>query len=460
MKSLEKQLAFALALSLALVFAAFWWVMTYTIHALTERYIVTRLEHDAETLLNNLQFRDGQWQLTANAAEAIYQRPRSGHYYLIRSRTAGRVADKASTSLGDYALYAPLSGPEQRWVYETRALDSPDVLVLRIAFERNGEPGYLYVAEDHSPIQASLRTFDGVFALFSLLGLGLLLALQRRILKRSFATLKPVKQALADIQAGHQVAIQAQVPSEIEPLVNTLNQALSQLQARLERSRQATGNLAHALKSPLNLIYQGLDDAQLQAHPALQQALQQQAQRLHDLIERELSEARTAGRGMVLKAFRFPQDLQDLIDSMQQLYQDKHLIVESEMAVSESVPFDREDLFELIGNLLDNACKWARQRVRLIVKLQANEWVLQLEDDGTGVAPEQMRAIQNRGMRLDESQPGHGLGLSIVRQIVQAYGGSLHFSRAQAFTLDRSALGGLQVTVRLPLNEREDAAQK
>jgi len=451
MRSLEKQLGYTLTLTLAGLFVVFWWVTTYTIHELTERYIVTRLEHDSDTLLRHLKLEDGQWHLSENAAEAIYLRPHSGHYYLIKSRPPSRIANLLSPSLDGFSLYTPIT-ENQSSVYETNMPDSSHTLVLRVPFERDGEYGYLFVAEDHSPIQNSLRTFDVLFALFSLMGLLVLLWSQRRILKRGFDSLNPVKQALNEIQSGKQVAIQAEVPQEIAPLVETLNQAMSQLHARLERSRMATGNLAHALKSPLNLIYQFLEDERIKAHPQLQGSLQEQAERILNLIDRELSQARMAGSGVALQAFQFPQDLQDLINTMRQLYRDKAIEFEMDCQIEDSLPFDREDLFELLGNLLDNACKWCQSRVRISVETEQAWLVIHIEDDGQGVAQKDIDLMKNRGIRLDESQPGHGLGLSIVHEIVKAYDGQIAFTQKQSFQTHQPPLSGLQVTIRLPLH--------
>ncbi|MBD3777257.1 MAG: sensor histidine kinase [Thiotrichales bacterium] len=452
MQSLQKQLTFGLTLSLAAIFVVFWWATTYTIHQLTERYIVTRLEHDAETLIKHLSLENGRWQMTENAAEVIYQRPLSGHYYLVKSDNP-MIGALSSPSLEDFPLYSPIGALASP--YETRAPGNTDALVLHTRFVVNGQEGHLFVAEDHTPIQQALRWFDAMFALFSLFGLVLLLWSQRKILQRGFDTLQPVRAALSEVQQGKQVSIHAQVPTEIMPLVEALNQALSQLHARLERSRQATGNLAHALKSPLNLIYQLLDDTRLQAHPDLRQGLQEQAQRMLDLIERELGQARTAGSGMVLNAFRFPDDLDDLIHTLQLLYRDKAIRFECHVALQDATPFDREDMFELLGNLLDNAAKWSRAHIRIVVKeavfKQQPGLLIQIEDDGAGVSAADVLAMQQRGTRLDESQPGHGLGLSIVAQVAAAYGGEVKYGSGERWLPHEAALSGLQVTVRLPL---------
>ncbi|WP_178861290.1 sensor histidine kinase [Thiomicrorhabdus cannonii] len=452
MQSLQKQLTYGLTLSLAAIFVVFWWVTTYTIHQLTERYIVTRLEHDAETLIKHLSLENGRWQMGENAAEVIYQRPLSGHYYLVKSDNP-LIASLSSPSMGDFPLYSPINSPAGS--YETRAPGDTEALVLHTRFNVHGYEGHLFVAEDHTPIRQALRWFDGIFALFSLLGLILLLWSQRKILQRGFDTLQPVRAALGEVQQGKEVSIHTEVPAEIMPLVETLNQALSQLHARLARSRQATGNLAHALKSPLNLIYQLLDDTRLQAHPELQQRLQEQAKRVLDLIERELGLARTAGSGMVLNAFRFPDDLDDLLQTLQSLYRDKSLRFECHVALQEATPFDREDMFELLGNLLDNAAKWSRTHIRIVVKQalfnQQPCLLMQIEDDGSGVSAADVLAMQQRGARLDESQPGHGLGLSIVAQVVAAYGGEVKYGSGERWLPHEAALSGLQVTVRLPL---------
>ncbi|WP_127470384.1 sensor histidine kinase [Thiomicrorhabdus aquaedulcis] len=478
MQSLETQLRNALSVSLLALFLLFWWVTTYSIHQLIEQYVVTRLSHDAEILQRQLTLQNGQWSWDQNSNEVIYQRPQSGHYFWVTTVNADAsvpLASLSSPSLSDFSLFAPTDS-QHAAVYETMGPKDKMVLVYRAAFAMtdavSGQKAdaYLFVVEDHSPIQNILRQFDWLFGLFSLLGLLGLWWLQKRILKRSFASLQPVRHSLNQVLAGEVASINHQVPKEIAPLVSTLNHVLGQLQSRLERSRQATGNLAHALKSPLNVLYQFLDDPHMNANPALKTVLLEQAKRMEVLIERELSKARTAGRGLSLQTFHFSDDLRDLLASLKQLHIDKiieYQVVEFDF---EGLDFDREDLFELLGNVLDNASKWCQSRVRVLVVLEPMEQINQMnqinppglvnapairlvvEDDGQGVSADDMLLMQQRGTRLDESQPGHGLGLSIAADIAKAYGGRLEFSQHRVFIAQVAPLSGLQVSVILPMS--------
>lgn len=477
MQSLETQLRNALSVSLLALFLLFWWVTTYSIHQLIEQYVVTRLSHDAEILQRQLTLQNGQWSWDQNSNEVIYQRPQSGHYFWVTAASLSPSPSNslASPSLQDFALFTPVD-PLHPAVYETMGPKDKMVLVYRATFSVTDtasgqtQAAYLFVVEDHSPIQNILRQFDWLFGLFSLLGLLGLWWLQKRILKRSFASLQPVRHSLNQVLAGEVASINHQVPKEIAPLVSTLNHVLGQLQSRLERSRQATGNLAHALKSPLNVLYQFLDDPHMNANPALKTVLLEQTKRMEVLIERELSKARTAGRGLSLQTFHFNDDLRDLLASLKQLHIDKiieYQVVEFDF---EGLDFDREDLFELLGNVLDNASKWCQNRVRVLAVLEpmeTNDTMNQInqpglvntpairlvvEDDGQGVSADDMLLMQQRGTRLDESQPGHGLGLSIAADIAKAYGGCLEFSQHRVFIAQVAPLSGLQVSVILPMS--------
>jgi signal transduction histidine kinase len=468
MKSLETQLRNALSISLLALFLLFWWVTTYSIHQLIEQYVVTRLSHDAEILQRQLSLQNGQWQWDQNSNEVIYQRPQSGHYFWVTAASLSPSPSPshslASPSLQDFALFTPVD-PLHPAVYETMGPKDKMVLVYRAAFSVTDtasgqtQAAYLFVVEDHSPIQNILRQFDWLFGLFSLLGLLGLWWLQKRILKRSFASLQPVRHSLNQVLAGEVASINHQVPKEIAPLVSTLNHVLAQLQSRLERSRQATGNLAHALKSPLNVLYQFLDDPHINANPELKTVLIEQAKRMEVLIERELAKARTAGCGLSLQSFHFTDDLRDLLASLKQLHIDKNIDYQVVEFSFNALDFDREDMFELLGNVLDNASKWCQGRVRVLAILEpatpglvdVTALRLVVEDDGKGVSADDMLLMQQRGARLDESQPGHGLGLSIAADIAKAYGGRLEFSQHRIFSADVTPLSGLQVSLVLPM---------
>jgi signal transduction histidine kinase len=264
--------------------------------------------------------------------------------------------------------------------------------------------------------------------------------IQRWILRRGFRAVDRVREQLHDVSEGQRERLEFMGPVEIRPLSVEINRLLDQVRQRLQRSRQALGNLAHALKSPLTLLTRELDSLPLRASD--RERISAQLERVGQLVERELKRARFAGEGGGQR-FEPAEDVPDLVEALRQLHRGRGLSIEIGRLDAGRLPFDREDMFELLGNLLDNACKWARQRV-IVEIVREDVVVFRVRDDGPGISVEDRARPLRRGTRLDEQEPGHGLGLAIVRELVEGYRGSL--------TLDEAAgLGGLEVRVVLPL---------
>lgn len=437
MKSLQSQLSLSLSLGLVVLFGLFWGVMSYSVHHLAEEYIVMRLNHDTENLKKALYVDEQQRvQVDLDEVDPIFLRPESGHYFVVKRPNGEPIR---SPSLQDHPFYVKSLGSESLKVYETHGSISDYVMVRVSSWSIDDQPIELALVEDHAQIEQMVFFLDWVFGFLSLLGLAAIWFWQQAILKRGFSGLQPMREALET--APHLgVPKDIQVPSEIEPLVSSLNQTLAQLHERLARSRQRTGNLAHSLKTPLNLIYQQLESNDLPAE--LRQSLSEQAQRINQLIDRELKKARLAGGEMHAQTFDFQQDLQDLIDGLQKLYREKNIDYLIQCSLQDSALVDREDGFELLGNLIDNASKWCHQQVRVVIKNQQDDLIIVVEDDGVGVDQSGLQLLKERGKRLDETQPGYGLGLSIVDDVVQIYQGQ--------WQLEHSKLGGLKVSVQLP----------
>ncbi len=193
------------------------------------------------------------------------------------------------------------------------------------------------------------------------------------------------------------------------------------------------------MKTPLTLLNQLADDERLQAHPELHRAVRTQLDALQRITERELKRARLAGAGRSGEHVALVAELDALVDTLRRIYRDKGLEFVVQVTEGAQFPGDREDLLELLGNLLDNACKWARHQVRVTVD-SGTELLLRIEDDGPGCAPQTLEHLVQRGVRDDERTAGHGLGLSIVQEIVGQYGGRLSFGRSET-------LGGFSVEV-------------
>ena len=211
---------------------------------------------------------------------------------------------------------------------------------------------------------------------------------------------------------------------------------------RLERSRNALGNLAHALKGPLNLLVHYFDCDEDPANPTQKKQAKTQVERIRQLMERELKHARLVGRGSHAHLFNPHTELPDLVRVLLQVHRGKSLEINTHADKGAPAFGDREDMLELLGNLLDNACKWATSNVSCSLSGEERIRIL-VEDDGDGLSDTDIERLTQRGTRLDETIEGHGLGLAISKDIVKLYNGRIHFGRS-------TELGGLQVQIILP----------
>jgi len=235
------------------------------------------------------------------------------------------------------------------------------------------------------------------------------------------------------------------VPAEIWPFVRRLNRLFEELQQRIQRSRRAMGNLAHALKTPLSRLYQLSDEAAIAADPRLQKEVQQTLGRIGALIDSELKRARLVGTTLLQERTELKPLLEELLDVLNKIYRDQDLDFELRVMPGAVLRADPEDMVELLGNLLDNAAKWAASRVLVSVEDTTPGWLrIRVADDGPGVDKTLQDRLFQRGIRLDELQtPGHGLGLAIVKEIINQYGARIEALRSPE-------LGGLEVRVEFP----------
>jgi signal transduction histidine kinase len=433
MRSLQARLGLGLAASLALLVVAQWVLVTYAVRHLAENYVISRLEHDAEALLGALAFDPtGAPVLDGARVGPVYQTPFSGHYY----RVATGVHELRSRSLWDEDL---AGGAAER--QRTEGPQAQPLLALTGSYEKQGHAVEITVAEDLTAIEQGLAGFRALYTVASLLALLLLLGGQFLAVRRGLAPLEAVRRELWRMERGEAARLDMPVPSEIAPLVREINRLTESLARRLERSRHALGNLAHALKGPLTLLTGLADAPALRAQPELRAQLLEQTAQLGARIERELKRARLAG-GAAAGRFVPAQEIPPLIEALRAMYRDKALEITCEIPPDVAYAGDRQDLLELIGNLLENACKWARSRVMLTAEARDGLRIL-VEDDGPGCPPAQLPELAARGTRLDESTPGHGLGLAIARDIVDGYGGNLHLGRSER-------LGGFAACAWLP----------
>lgn len=374
-------------------------------------------------------------QLDEQRLDPSYKRPFSGRYFRIdfadthwRSRS---LWDRDLTEPGSAGLQGELGeGPRgQR------------LLVYRADYRRFGQDVAITVALDYTPV---LARFDHVRWLGLALGAAALLVLllaQRYTVHRALGPLERVRRQIAQLQQGQRAELDRDVPEELEPLVAQANHLLGHTEDTLRRSRHALGNLGHALKTPLAVLVSLSQREALRAYPDLQATLVEQLQQIERRLARELGRARLAGEALPGAHFDCAEELPPLFATLQMIH-DRGLDLSWRAPDDLRLPWDREDLLELLGNLLDNACKWAVCRVSLTLEPEPTGYRLRVDDDGPGVAEARRQAVLGRGTRLDEQVDGHGLGLGIVRDIVESWQGRL--------TLEDSPLGGLRVAIWLP----------
>jgi signal transduction histidine kinase len=255
----------------------------------------------------------------------------------------------------------------------------------------------------------------------------------------AFRRLEPLREDVRSLSSGSEKPLSEDVPNEMLPLVKEVNHLLQLLSQRNQRTRNALGNLAHALKGPLNLLTGYFDRQVRDLNNEEPVQASQQLERVRLLIDRELKRARLSGERSINQKFNPKVDLPDLMDVLRKIYQARDLHIEA-IYKDECPPFgDREDILELLGNLLDNACKWAEGHVLCQISF-SDSLIAVIEDDGAGLDASDLQSLMQRGSRLDESVEGQGLGLAIVHDVVQLYQGEIEFDRSPQY-------GGLRVKV-------------
>ena len=434
MLSLHARISLWLLASILVLVGISWAVTSVAPLRFTETFVISRLEHDAESLLVGLQFNaDGKPVLAPNYVSSIYDRPYSGHYYVIQAGTY-RLR---SRSLWDADLPPAANSDGQASVSRIRGPDKKPLLVWSKTYHKAGRVISFQLAEDLGPLQEMLVTFRLRFALAMALLLVVLVVASRWIVRWGLKPLYKSAKECQQLQSGEISFLDERAPREIRPLVGEVNRLLALMRRRLERSRNATGNLAHTLKNPLALLSQLSERTQDPVRSGMQDAIN----KMNQSIDHELKRARLSGDTGAERLFEVLDELRALIQVMEKVHQDRNVVYQLEALKNVRYPGDRQDLLELFGNLLDNAGKWARHTIRITVEDMPGLSV-SIEDDGEGVDPAMLASLSQRGLRVDENVPGHGIGLSIVQEIVTEYGGDIEYSR--------SPLGGLCVKVSLP----------
>jgi signal transduction histidine kinase len=384
---------------------------------------------------------DGELQLRLQVGEPRFQQPLSGWYWQIDD---GAQLLRRSHSLWDASLPVALA-PGQ--LAAARDVVGPDGQPLRLLVRAITLPGadtpLLYaVAGDLREIQRDRQNFNRVLSLgLAVMFIGVIGAALVQI-RFGLEPLRRIGRALGAIRGGATARLEGDFPAEIAPLATELNALLDHNEALVERARTHVGNLAHGLKTPLSVL---TNEARRTEGP-LAELVGRQVALMRRQVDHHLARARAIATGSILGArTEVLPVLRDLERTLGRIYAERALAIE--LACPSELAFRgaRQDLEEMLGNLMDNSCKWAAARVTVRAEPAGDHLHIAIEDDGPGLPASRRAEVLERGRRLDEQVPGTGLGLAIVADLAQLYGGRL--------VLDTAAAGGLRALLSLPAAE-------
>jgi signal transduction histidine kinase len=381
---------------------------------------------------------DGTLRLRPQLGEPRFEQPLSGWYWQIGDADGPL---RRSASLWDESLpVLPVAGPAG----VTLDLVGPQGEPLRVLSRAIGLPGrerpFVYsVAGDRREIEAETARFNRLLVLgLATLLLGVVAAVLIQV-RFGLEPLRRIRRGLADIRIGQAKRLAGDYPEELRPLANELNALLDHNEAVVERARTHVGNLAHGLKTPIAV----LTNEASRSRGSLAALTLRQTALMRQQVDHHLARARAMATASVIGSrCDVAPVLADLQRTLARIYASRELAIEVACPPGAAFRGARQDLEEMLGNLLDNACKWARARVVATAETVDERLMIVVEDDGPGLPPERRSEVMQRGRRLDEQVPGSGLGLSIVVDIAELYGGAL--------SLHEAASGGLRARLELP----------
>jgi signal transduction histidine kinase len=440
--SLSRRLLVGAAVFIALALVAAAIVIGFVLHRFVQGQIDQRLDTQIVFLSSMLTATDeGFISLAGNADGPPFNRPARGWYWEVvgpRNILRSHSLEGASIEVPDFRRPpreerpAPAEGP------------GPGNAALHFRMQRvtvGRTSVTIVVSAPRSAVNGPLREAMTTLAIsLVVLGLALVLAIVLQV-RLGLRPLERLRQAVADVRTGRSERVPAEQPREILPLVAELNGLLEQNAANLERARRHVANLAHGLKTPLATLAIALSERGRDGASDLHSLVVLMERR----IRHHLGRARAAAlSGSTRAQTLIAPHIDDVGNALGKIYADKKIAFAQDVPRDLAVACEQQDFDEMAGNLLENAFRWARNKVEIHAQHDDRRFVaIVIEDDGPGLQPDQIPQVLRPGERIDESAPGFGFGLPITRELAELYGGEL--------SLDASVLGGLRVTLRLPL---------
>lgn len=402
--------------------------------------LAARLEAHIYTLLTAADVDgNGSLQLPSDLPDARFSQPGSGLYARL-SRSDNSIQWQSASLLG-MSLPNGLTTVPGEALFQDVEVDGQGLFLANFAVDWEEESGdevrYIFsVAESGRGYQAEVAAFRT--SLWSWLGgiaLALLLTLWA-VVAWGLRPLSRIAEDLTAIEEGRRERLSGEYPQELQGLTHNLNALIAREHARIQRYRHALGDLAHSLKTPLAVL-RGLPDAQ-----DSREEIHTQVDRMDQIIAYQLQRAATAGSGSLAMSLPLAESVLRLLKTLDKVYARKGIEAEADIADELRCFAEEGDLLEILGNILENAYKFADRRVKISAVEQAEYLLILVEDDGPGIEPERRDSVLNRGVRVDSQVEGQGIGLAVAHDILKAYGGALE--------IGDSTLGGAGMSLKLP----------
>ena len=449
MHSISRRMLLSVSIPLFLFFGVMMFVLDRGFQELSNRSLQQVLDAQMVTLIAAAELQpNGLYAPAAKQLEPALATPGTGLYAQIRSPRVGGIWKSPSVA-GETIDFGPPVRPGGRTFNRATERDGDEVAIESrgIQFSDDPETGQTLtfsVAVSLGPYEKELWRFRS--QLLEVFGglMALLLGTLALLLRWTLGPVRRLEREIHEVEEGRSETLGTGYPRELSGVANNLNALLVGERKRVSRYRDTLGNLAHSLKTPLAVMRSTMS---AEAAPS-NGALGSEIDRMSGIIEHQLKRAAASGGALLGQA---PVDVvavaSELRATLLKVYARKDLSIEIAVELESQFIGDRSDFVELLGNLLDNACKWCKSRVRLTVQIDnytfsRERLKLLIEDDGPGISEDDRRRIGHRGVRTDENVPGHGIGLSMVQETIEMYGGSL--------TIEASPLGGARFSVRLP----------
>ncbi|TDJ71184.1 MAG: GHKL domain-containing protein [Proteobacteria bacterium] len=385
----------------------------------------------------------GQLSMPPTLQEPRFTLPGSGLYAQVLDGNNDVVWRSHSTISAQVPFSGPFPAGTQDFAQRHDSNDRPYYVLsygISWATDENEYPFTFAVVEDLAAFYTQVKRYRR--SLWGWLGTMavLLLLVQALVFRWGLAPLRRVSQELAAIDAGTQDRLQGEYPRELKRLTNNVNDLLEHERAQQQRYRNGLADLAHSLKTPLAVLRAASGGKPTKAE--LASALEREITRMDHIVEYQLQKAATVGRATLATPIAIKPIVLKLIESLDKVHHQKAL--EVVVSVDDDTRFrgDEGDLMEMLGNLIDNAYKWCIKKIRVFASAEEGSLVIKVEDDGPGIDPNEITQILRRGTRADEAVPGHGIGLAVVCDMVQAYDGTIE--------IGASELGGTEIRLTLP----------